>query len=182
MRPNKKTEILKAATRVIDRHGVTGITFDSVAEEAGITRAGLIYHFPSREILIQSLHEYLATQWEDGMLALVGKPVEETTASERFRAYVEVASKSATRAELLFMLDSSTNPDVTGPWTRILEKWAPPSPSKQSSSEDLTKFVARMAADGLWVYESFYNTPLSPDVRKKVVKELIRIIETAEEK
>ncbi|WP_369008044.1 TetR family transcriptional regulator, partial [Staphylococcus aureus] len=31
---------------------MTAVTFDSVAAAAGITRAGIIYHFPSRDDLI----------------------------------------------------------------------------------------------------------------------------------
>ncbi|WP_221175306.1 TetR/AcrR family transcriptional regulator, partial [Staphylococcus aureus] len=44
--------------------GITAVTFDSVAAAAGITRAGIIYHFPSRDDLIAAIHQRLADRWE----------------------------------------------------------------------------------------------------------------------
>lgn len=50
VRESKKTMILDAAIQVIEEDGITAVTFDSVAAAAGITRAGIIYHFPSRDL------------------------------------------------------------------------------------------------------------------------------------
>ena len=55
MRPSQRDQILNAAIRVVERTGVTGVTFDAVAAEAGITRGGLMYHFRSREALLHDL-------------------------------------------------------------------------------------------------------------------------------
>ncbi len=177
MRPSNRTKILDAAARVIQRNGVTGLTFDSVAAEAELTRGGLMYHFRSREVLVESLHEHLSKMWEDSMLELVGKPFEQTTAQERFVAYTQACAQSATRAELLFILDASTSPEHTPPWASILEKWAPPPPDKNSdTAAALALFIARLAGDGLWVYESLSNQPLDAEMRQNVVRELARII------
>ena len=46
MRESKRTVILDAAVNVIESDGITAVTFDSVAAAAGITRGGIIYHFP----------------------------------------------------------------------------------------------------------------------------------------
>ena len=75
MRPSNRSKILDAAVRVIHRDGVTGITFDSVAAESGVTRGGMMYHFPSREALVQALHQHLAEQWETSLELSAGKPL-----------------------------------------------------------------------------------------------------------
>ncbi|RDT19859.1 TetR/AcrR family transcriptional regulator, partial [Klebsiella pneumoniae] len=48
-RPNKREEALNAVVSIIEREGITALTLDAVAAETGMTRAGLLYHFPSRE-------------------------------------------------------------------------------------------------------------------------------------
>lgn len=63
MRESKRTVILDAAVNVIESDGITAVTFDSVAAAAGITRGGIIYHFPSREELIAAIHEHMACRW-----------------------------------------------------------------------------------------------------------------------
>ena len=79
MRTSKRTMILDAATRVIQRAGVTAVTFDSVAAEAGLTRGGIMYHFPSREELLTALHEHEADAWDALMARTAGKPADEAT-------------------------------------------------------------------------------------------------------
>lgn len=99
MRTSKKTLILDAATRVVQDSGVTAVTFDSVAAEAGLTRGGIMYHFPSRDDLLAALHEHQAQAWDEAMTRSAGKTAEEATDDERLAAYVRVCADTATRAE-----------------------------------------------------------------------------------
>lgn len=46
MRPSKKSAIVEAAMRVAEEQGLSAVTIDAVAEQAGITKGGLLYHFP----------------------------------------------------------------------------------------------------------------------------------------
>jgi hypothetical protein len=39
------------------------------------------------------------------------------------------------------------------------------------------QFIARLAADGLWVYESLSSKPLSAKVRQQVAEHLARVID-----
>jgi hypothetical protein len=48
MMPGSKDRILDAAERVVLRDGVTHLTLDAVAAETGISKGGLLYHFPSK--------------------------------------------------------------------------------------------------------------------------------------
>ena len=44
--------ILRAADWVVVEEGVSGMTLEAVAREAGVSKGGLLYHFPSKEALI----------------------------------------------------------------------------------------------------------------------------------
>ncbi|MFD3660825.1 TetR/AcrR family transcriptional regulator [Streptomyces sp. NPDC058659] len=173
MRTSKRTQILEAATRVVEREGVKSVTFDSVAAEAGLTKGGLLYHFASRDDLVQAIHQHLADRWEAQMNAAAGKPAHEATPSERLTAYTRVATQSSTRAELLFMLEGSTHPGHAAPWDAVLERWAPPLTLTDADDPDaLDQFIARLAADGLWLYESLTAERLPTQLRRAVAERI----------
>lgn len=50
----RREAILDAATRLIGRHGSRAVTLGEVAAEAGVTRPGLLHHFPSKDALIDA--------------------------------------------------------------------------------------------------------------------------------
>ncbi|MFI6699956.1 TetR/AcrR family transcriptional regulator [Streptomyces sp. NPDC050509] len=172
MRTSKRTEILEAATRVVEREGVKSVTFDSVAAEAGLTKGGLLYHFASREDLVQAIHQHLADQWEAGMTAAAGKPATEATPIERLTAYTRVATHSATRAELLFMLEGTTTAEHAAPWDAVTQRWAPPLTADTDDAAALDRLIARLAADGLWLYESLTTERMDPALRDAVAERI----------
>jgi AcrR family transcriptional regulator len=47
--------VLKAAAQVITRLGVKAFTIEAVAQEAGLTKGGVLHHFPSKVDLINGL-------------------------------------------------------------------------------------------------------------------------------
>jgi AcrR family transcriptional regulator len=155
--------------RVVDRDGASGVTFDSMSAQAGVTRGGMMYHFPSRAALLQAIHQHLADQWEASLESLAGKPIHNTTPEERTVSYA--------RTELLFLLQSSTSPEFTGPWDGVLQRWTPPAPQTADDPVALSQFIARLVADGLLVYESLSSKPLSPKVRQRVAEQMARVID-----
>jgi AcrR family transcriptional regulator len=54
-RDRSRAEILDAARRVLLRNGVAAMTLEAVAEEAGMSKTGLYYYFPSKDALIFEL-------------------------------------------------------------------------------------------------------------------------------
>jgi AcrR family transcriptional regulator len=54
-REASRSEILDAARRVLLRDGVTALTLDAVANEAGMSKTGLYYYFASKDALVFEL-------------------------------------------------------------------------------------------------------------------------------
>ena len=54
-RERSRGEILDAARKVLFRNGVAATTLESVAEEAGMSKTGLYYYFPSKDALLFEL-------------------------------------------------------------------------------------------------------------------------------
>jgi AcrR family transcriptional regulator len=51
---DRRQQILVAAQRLLRRHGWRGVTLGQIAREAGVTSAGLLHHFASKEDLLHA--------------------------------------------------------------------------------------------------------------------------------
>jgi len=56
--------ILTAAENVVTRDGVANLSLDAVAREAGVSKGGLLYHFPNKSALVTAIVERLASHCE----------------------------------------------------------------------------------------------------------------------
>ena len=171
MRESKRTAILDAAVSVIESDGITAVTFDSVAAAAGITRGGIIYHFPSREELIAAIHEHMAHRWEQQLEAACGKPAADATATDRVIAYISMAATPATRAEFQMILDSH-HTENQAVWDQVLQRWAP----RPQPADDHTYTLALLAADGLWVNDVIGSTRIPSPQRQNAAERIIDLI------
>src|SRR3954468_20172457 len=57
-----RTRILDAAEAIVRARGVSGLTLEAAAKEAGVSKGGLLYHFGSKEALITGLLARMA-EW-----------------------------------------------------------------------------------------------------------------------
>jgi AcrR family transcriptional regulator len=55
--------LLDAAEAVAIREGVSRLTFDAVAAEAGMSKGGVLHHFASKEQLIEAMVKRTAEEW-----------------------------------------------------------------------------------------------------------------------
>lgn len=60
-----KEKILCEANKVIVKKGLYSFTLDEVAKEAGISKGGLLYHYPSKDQLIKGLIDYYIEQFDN---------------------------------------------------------------------------------------------------------------------
>lgn len=86
---NRKTEtriqkrnreaILEGALDVFSAHGFRGSTLDQIASAAGLSKPNLLYYFPSKELIHETLLTQLMDTWLDPMRQIDenGDPVEE---------------------------------------------------------------------------------------------------------
>lgn len=155
MRPSSRTAILDAAFRLAGRdEGAVEITFEATAKEAGVTKGGVLYHFPTRQDLVLAVVEYVALRVEETMLASLGKPFEQATPAERIRAYVgAVDAGRLTRADLAVYAEGIANPAFCVPWENILGRWLSLDDVKDPAERARLR-TAHLAADGLWISEA----------------------------
>lgn len=128
-RISKKPDLLAMAGTIVVRDGINALTLDRLATEAGISKGGLLYHFPDKERLLAALVEGRVV-WID--VAIAGQIAADERSSEPghwLRALVQIA----------FTADGDTQPP--GVLLGILRAGLPPgSPAR----------AALIAADGRW--------------------------------
>ena len=46
------------------KNGLSGVNVEAVATEVGVTKGGLIHHFPNKQILVDSVFRHMLTEFE----------------------------------------------------------------------------------------------------------------------
>lgn len=63
-----RDRLCEAAIRAASEKGLLALTLDNVAREAGVSKGGVMYHFPSKRELVQAMIEYFGSQVEQMLL------------------------------------------------------------------------------------------------------------------
>lgn len=88
MKQTAKTRehLINTALATVRTHGIAGLTLDAVAKEAGVSKGGLLHHFRSKDVLIETMLRRLMTQFQAHVQAYVDQ--EAPTPGRWLRAYV----------------------------------------------------------------------------------------------
>lgn len=174
-RTDTRQRLFSAAMRVVRERGVGRLTLDAVAEGAGVSKGGLLYHFPSKEALLIALAEAVIAQFEN---AIGRKFVADSgPAPGRWvRAYTQ-ASLELSRAELdltaALLAAAGTDPELLAPWRAVFARWQ--ARIVADGLDPATATLVRLAVDGLWLAELLELAPLDNTLRGQVATELLRL-------
>lgn len=165
MRPSQRHAVLDAALELVASAEGADITLESVARRAGLSKPGLMYHFPNREALLLAIVEHAASRFDAALLNALGKPFESATTVDRYRAYVQVAAGSEVdRAEYAVYVQASYRPALTRPWVDCVGRWLD-IPARTPAGLRARLTTARLAADGLWAANA--TNVFAPSVRDR---------------
>lgn len=121
------------------------------------------------------LQEHVANQWSEQLIAAMADD-HEPTSNNTLHAYVRTSTQSATRAELLLLLETANTPELSEPWDRVMREWAPAIPHDNDDDAAIDAFIGRLAADGLWLFESLEPSTLSPNLRHRIAERIIALV------
>lgn len=179
-RTSKKDAVLAAAYEIVEEDGISAVTYDRLSEVTGMSKSGLIYHFPSRHDLLIAMHQHIADVWDaEIMTASGGRGPEELTQRERYRAALSTMSTASPLAELLMNIHAHSHPDFIAIWNRMDERWLP-DPSEHGD-QDLNFITASVLASGLWVHDHINGRPLSPEARAHIIDEIMALLDADED-
>lgn len=167
--------ILQAAFKIVARDGAAKLTLDAAAREAGVSKGGLLYHFPSKENLIAGM---IAAYMEQATVAMeeaaLHDPVEQ---GRRTRAFVQMSFYSDFNISdgnyISLFAAIATNPNLLAPVRELSEEW-----QRQIEHDGIDPALAtliRLAADGLAFAELFDFAPPEEPLRTQVAELLLKL-------
>lgn len=173
---SRKIEILEAASKVVAEKGIFNLTFEAVAKEAGLSKGGLLYHFPSKEVLVEEMVEHLAGNYrrkiDDQATA---DAVEE---GKWTRAYLDVTFKNTYKNKNMhagLLAAKAINPELLQPIRDVYEEWQEAVDDDEIDPTLAT--IIRLAADGIWLADLFEINPISTEKKEKVYETLKKWID-----
>lgn len=175
MRASSRTEILDAAVRVVDAAQGIDITYESVAREAGLSKAGLMYHFPTKDALMIAVIEHVVDRWQHDLQTVLAIPFEDSTLTERVEAFVRFAGEgSVTQGEFVVFAEAVRRPDLAAPWLSYLRTWFDFDEADTSSL-----LLVWLAANGLWISEATGILELTDRQRERLLRRLLGFVKGA---
>ncbi len=151
--------LLDAAVAVIARAGAQGLTLEAVAAEAGVSKGGLLYLFPSKRELLDAL----LGRWMDEFEADIDGDPEGVAVG-----YVHACDgTSGDERALLGAIASDPRALI-----RVGERYAELQ-QRVAAEGGVDATVARLAADGLWLADLLGLAPPTGALREKVIERML---------
>lgn len=166
-----QTTILEAASRVVLDKGVGALTLDAVALEAGVSKGGLLYHFPSKNKLIEGMIERLIAEFDSILEAELEK-----NNGDWLSAYIHTSFQSNPKLDSMgsaLFAAVANNPELLNPLRTHYAEWQDKIVASAASPEIGT--IIRMAIDGLWVSDLLDFAPPAPASRRKMLAALLQL-------
>ncbi|MBI5085271.1 MAG: TetR/AcrR family transcriptional regulator [Acidobacteria bacterium] len=170
--------ILDAAERVVIRDGVARLTLDAVAAEAGLSKGGVLYHFPSKDSLVRGMVDHLIAVSETAMKRAIeadsepkGRVTRAILSIHFPEPETEVEHHNRVAAAMLAAI--LTNPALLEPVyeahkdvnARLLEDGIDP----------VRASIIHLAADGLWMAELLGIPGPGPENYRKIIERLYQM-------
>jgi len=167
-----RDRLLNAAERVVARDGVSNMTLEAVAREAGVSKGGLLYHFRSKSALVTAIVERLGTRCQaDQALALAR---DSQTAGAFTRAYLAARSEPPKPEEepvlTALLAAAGTDPQYLEPIRQRCLEWQARLESDGINAATAT--IVRLAIDGLCLCRLMGLPIPEGELRQRVLDEL----------
>lgn len=183
MKSNSRDRILAAGLDTLRDNGV--VTLDSTAQRVGMSKAGVVHHFPSKEALMNALLDQVADRWEDYIEQSLSseEPPQDDGARERLLAYLDCALVAEHDASDLVMFASpELRRQLVERWAKRIDGWLdrpeqPESPDQDRAPGADSFLAVRLIAEGAWFSNASGISPLSPQQRARVRELCLQLLD-----
>ena len=170
-----RARLLECAARLIVDQGLPALTLENVAREAGVSKGGLLHHYPGKTALIDGLFEevvdWFDAQVEDVLEGDEHRPARFSRAYLRVVAAIDMSVPEERRLAVL-MLMLSSDPHYCARWNQWVDACL-----QRHEQTDLSPMARtlRMAADGLWLSDLGGGPDSHPQARREILAFLERL-------
>jgi len=174
MAKDTRNALLDAADRVVTQTGVNNLTLEKVAAEAGVSKGGLLYHFPNKDALITGMIERLMHDFSEAIAALMAADPDPD--GRWLRAFINATFTpefAQVERSAGLLAAASTDTALLDPFRVQFAAWQ--DRAAAASDDPAVGTLIRLAADGLWFAELLGISPLDDATRESVRQTLITL-------
>ncbi len=171
---NTKARIIAAAANVAVTKGVQNLTIDAVAEEAGLSKGGVFYHFASKELLLLGMVQALVDHTETMVQA---HRAADTEAGGWLRGFIRASLAedaedvgSIGQLSVGFLTAAANDASLLAPMNDRQPQWR--DAINHDGIDPVRAQIIRLAADGLWINDIMGVPVLDAEERAKVIERL----------
>ncbi|MET1059391.1 MAG: TetR/AcrR family transcriptional regulator [Nocardioides sp.] len=177
-RPSLRDEALDRAVDLLRRG--ESLSLDSVAGATGLTKPGLMYHFPTKEALMTALVDRVVDGCERELEGLLPAGAASPTTHERLAAYLRWAlTLPHDGSDLVMLSDPRLRDCLIDRWSERLRTWVEV-PEDLPAQDRARLHLVRLAADGCWFADASGCAPLAADERPDVLRLGLELLEPGE--
>jgi len=170
--------IFQAASQILIDEGLSSLTLAKVAQQAGLSKGGLLYHFPNKVTLIEAIFEYHNGLFEARLVELFR--AEDDAPGAWLKAYAKASVEQiadSTTASLYASLFAAEEKYASA-HAKMRQKYTDWQDKVIHSGLDPNwAMLIRLAVDGLWFAEMHRYAPPSAEQRDWLVQQIIQLIE-----
>jgi AcrR family transcriptional regulator len=170
-----RQQLLEVAARLTMEQGMAAVTLDAVAGTSGVSKGGLLHHFPTKNALLDALFESLLERFDSDLDARMR---DDPVPHGRF-----------TRAYLRAVVDLKDSPGEAAHWAqvtiallvepRLRQRWREWVQTRTEeyvgTDSSVDAQIVRLAADGLWLADMLDSHDLEPSQRRGLVARLLEL-------
>ncbi|MBF2088841.1 MAG: TetR family transcriptional regulator [Synechococcales cyanobacterium K44_A2020_017] len=178
-RSDTREALLKAASQVVIDKGVEALTLDAVAKQAGVSKGGLLYHFPNKDALIGGMVEHLIQEFEAVLQTEYEQDDAPGTPGQWVRAYIRATLQFSKQSLALIARLTSIAADAPNLFEAANVYDQQFRQRIEASGMAPTKAtIILLAIDGLWLSEVFQVGTLEEPRLAQVVETLLEMTRT----
>lgn len=171
-----RNEVLDAAEAIVAESGVAALTFEAIARMAGVSKGGILYHFPSKDALTGAMIDRFTSRFDAAWADLAAGDPERH--GRKLRAYVRASL--AGEPGLGGTFDKACG-SITAALANFPERLDPVRAQSERMQravetdglDPVLATILRLAVDGLWLAENFNLARFDPGLRAAVVERLV---------
>lgn len=169
VKESARGSILDAAERVVRERGASHVTLDAVAEAAGLSKGGVLYHFQTKEAmlvaLVQRLVDTFRSVYSDAQARMGDDP------ARSLEAFVEAVfgmDESLGHASCALLPALATNPELLEPLRSFYRNHFSQLNNTPVGWDQAA--VVTLALDGMWLLEMLGISPLTDKDERRIQK------------
>jgi AcrR family transcriptional regulator len=175
-----RARILEAAERVVADVGAARVTLDVVAQAAGVSKGGLLYHFPSKESLLTALAQRYVDSMEHCVDAAKNDLGPEIPSRNLKACIVGILGRDPRSKAMGAALLATAANDLS--LLEVIRECIAKCTNELAQDQELNfarAAVVSLAVDGLMMRESLRISAYSEAQRELVIKELMQLADEA---